>query len=334
MSTPFYVSPEQLMKDKSDYARKGIARGRSVLTLAYADGILFVGENPSNALHKISEIYDRIAFAAVGKYNEFENLRLAGRPLRRPARLPVRPPRRHQPRAGQRLRPDARHDLHRVGQALRGRARRRRGRRHARRRPALPADLRRLGRRGARLRRHGRQQRAAGDLRPRAARPHGARCEQVLRLGGRGAGADRPRRRAAHHLRRRPRGRGPGPHPTATGVLAPRRPPPERLLGRRPPHRETAPPAASPSPLPRARRDRAALSAGTDDRDPGPAGAGRVHCPTPGHRAGPAAARLDDRPRQTKPVVVPDGDAPSELQYSDIVVGDGDRPCTGDMPSR
>ena len=78
MSQPFYVSPEQLMKDKSDYARKGIARGRSVLTLAYADGILFVGENPSNALHKISEIYDRIAFAAVGKYNEFENLRLAG----------------------------------------------------------------------------------------------------------------------------------------------------------------------------------------------------------------------------------------------------------------
>ena len=78
MATPFYVSPEQVMKDKSDYARKGIARGRSVLTLAYADGILFAGENPSNALHKISEIYDRIAFAAVGKYNEFENLRLAG----------------------------------------------------------------------------------------------------------------------------------------------------------------------------------------------------------------------------------------------------------------
>ena len=78
MTQPFYVSPEQLMKDKSDYARKGIARGRSVLALQYADGILFVGENPSNALHKISEIYDRIAFAAVGKYNEFENLRLAG----------------------------------------------------------------------------------------------------------------------------------------------------------------------------------------------------------------------------------------------------------------
>jgi len=78
LSTPFYVSPEQIMKDKSDYARKGIARGRSVLAMQYADGILFIGENPNGALHKISEIYDRIAFAAVGKYNEFENLRLAG----------------------------------------------------------------------------------------------------------------------------------------------------------------------------------------------------------------------------------------------------------------
>ena len=78
MTMPFYVSPEQIMRDKSDYARKGIARGRSVLALTYADGILFVGENPNGALHKISEIYDRIAFAAVGKYNEFENLRLAG----------------------------------------------------------------------------------------------------------------------------------------------------------------------------------------------------------------------------------------------------------------
>jgi proteasome alpha subunit len=78
VSMPFYVSPEQIMKDRADYARKGIARGRSVLVLTYADGILFVAENPSNALHKVSEIYDRIAFAAVGKYNEFENLRVAG----------------------------------------------------------------------------------------------------------------------------------------------------------------------------------------------------------------------------------------------------------------
>ncbi|MGH3383189.1 MAG: proteasome subunit alpha [Nocardioidaceae bacterium] len=78
MTTPFYVSPEQLMKDRADYARKGIARGRSVVVLQYADGIAFVAENPSQALHKISEIYDRVAFAAVGRYNEFENLRIAG----------------------------------------------------------------------------------------------------------------------------------------------------------------------------------------------------------------------------------------------------------------
>jgi proteasome alpha subunit len=78
MSMPFYVSPEQLMKDRADFARKGIARGRSVVVLQYTDGILFVSENPSAALHKISEIYDRIAFAAVGRYNEFENLRIAG----------------------------------------------------------------------------------------------------------------------------------------------------------------------------------------------------------------------------------------------------------------
>jgi len=78
MSMPFYVSPEQLMKDRSDFARKGIARGRSVVALGFEGGIAFATENPSRALHKISEIYDRIAFAAVGKYNEFENLRVAG----------------------------------------------------------------------------------------------------------------------------------------------------------------------------------------------------------------------------------------------------------------
>jgi proteasome alpha subunit len=78
LSMPFYVSPEQLMKDRADFARKGIARGRSVAVVQYADGVLFVSENPSQALHKVSEIYDRIAFAAVGRYNEFENLRIAG----------------------------------------------------------------------------------------------------------------------------------------------------------------------------------------------------------------------------------------------------------------
>ncbi|MEO3810156.1 proteasome subunit alpha [Sphaerisporangium sp. B11E5] len=76
---PFgYVSPEQEMRDKADFARKGIARGRSVVVLQYENGILFVAPNASRALHKISEIYDRIGFAAVGKYNEFEALRLGG----------------------------------------------------------------------------------------------------------------------------------------------------------------------------------------------------------------------------------------------------------------
>ena len=78
MTQQFYVSPEQLMKDRADFARKGITRGRSVAVVHFADGIVFVAENPSQALHKISEIYDRIGFAAVGRYNEFENLRIAG----------------------------------------------------------------------------------------------------------------------------------------------------------------------------------------------------------------------------------------------------------------
>jgi proteasome alpha subunit len=73
-----YVSPDQLMKDRSEYAHKGIARGRSVIGVEYADGLLFIAENPSATLHKISEIYDQIAFAGVGKYSEFEDLRIAG----------------------------------------------------------------------------------------------------------------------------------------------------------------------------------------------------------------------------------------------------------------
>ncbi|MGZ4522927.1 MAG: proteasome subunit alpha [Mycobacteriaceae bacterium] len=78
MTMPYYASAEQIMRDRSELARKGIARGRSVVVLTYADGVLFVAENPSSTLHKVSEIYDRIGFAAVGKYNEFENLRRAG----------------------------------------------------------------------------------------------------------------------------------------------------------------------------------------------------------------------------------------------------------------
>ncbi len=78
MSMPFYVAPEQVMKDRADYARKGIARGRALVAIQYSDGIAIIAENPSNTLRKVSEIYDRIAFAGVGKYNEFDQLRVAG----------------------------------------------------------------------------------------------------------------------------------------------------------------------------------------------------------------------------------------------------------------
>ena len=78
MTTPFYVPPEQMMKDRADFARKGIARGRALVALVYDDGIALVAENPSNNLRKISEIYDRIAFAGVGRFNEFDTLRVAG----------------------------------------------------------------------------------------------------------------------------------------------------------------------------------------------------------------------------------------------------------------
>jgi len=78
MSMPFYVAPEQFMKDKADFARKNIARGRPLVATAYSDGILICAENQSKSLHKVSEIYDRIAFAGVGRYNEFDSLRRAG----------------------------------------------------------------------------------------------------------------------------------------------------------------------------------------------------------------------------------------------------------------
>ncbi len=78
MSFMPYVPPEQLMKDRSEYAHKGVARGKSVIGIEYAEGLLFLAENPSTTLHKISELYDRIAFAGVGKYSEYEDLRIAG----------------------------------------------------------------------------------------------------------------------------------------------------------------------------------------------------------------------------------------------------------------
>lgn len=78
MNMPFYVAPEQVMKDRADYARKGIARGRALIGMSFKEGILIVAENRSNTLRKVSEIYDRIAFAGVGRYNEFDQLRIAG----------------------------------------------------------------------------------------------------------------------------------------------------------------------------------------------------------------------------------------------------------------
>ena len=78
MTAPFYVPPEQLIKDRAEFAKKGIQRGRPIAVVEYDQGILLIGENPSRSLHKISEIYDRVAFAGVGRFNEFETLRVAG----------------------------------------------------------------------------------------------------------------------------------------------------------------------------------------------------------------------------------------------------------------
>lgn len=78
MSFPYFISPEQAMRERSELARKGIARGRSVVALAYSEGVLFVAENPSRSLQKVSELYDRVGFAAVGRFNEFDNLRRGG----------------------------------------------------------------------------------------------------------------------------------------------------------------------------------------------------------------------------------------------------------------
>jgi proteasome alpha subunit len=78
MSFPYFISPEQAMRERSELARKGIARGRSVVALAYVGGVLFVAENPSRSLQKVSELYDRVGFAAVGRFNEFDNLRRGG----------------------------------------------------------------------------------------------------------------------------------------------------------------------------------------------------------------------------------------------------------------
>ena len=128
MSMPFYVSPEQFMKDKADYAIKNIARGRPLVAVVFGDGILLAAENPSTNLHKISEIYDRIAFGGVGRYSEFDQLRQAGHPARRHQGLPVQPRGRRRPLARQPLRPVPQPGLHPRDEAVRGRDPRRRGR--------------------------------------------------------------------------------------------------------------------------------------------------------------------------------------------------------------
>ena len=78
MSMPFYVPPEQLIKDRADFARKGIARGRPIVVTEYVDGVLLIGENPGGSLHKLGEVYDNLGFAGVGRFNEFETLRVGG----------------------------------------------------------------------------------------------------------------------------------------------------------------------------------------------------------------------------------------------------------------
>ena len=224
MSMPFYVSPEQLMKDRADFARKGIARGRSVVTVQYADGILFVSENPSQALHKVSEIYDRVAFAAVGRYNEFENLRIAG--VRLADMRGYAYDRRDVTGRGlaNAYAQTLGHDLlQRRREALRGRDHRRRGRRHRRRRPDLPADLRRAGRRRAPVHRDGRRDRRGGGV-PQGALPRG----RLPRGGGaaRRAGPRPDPRREGVGVRagdpdRAPGGGRPRPHPHPAAQVRP-----------------------------------------------------------------------------------------------------------------
>ena len=264
MTMPYYASPEQLMRDRSEYARKGISRGRSVAVLTYADGVLFIAENPSSTLHKVGELYDRIGFAAVGRYSEFESLRVAGVRL-----ADVRGYSYNRRDVTGRVIANAYAQtlgeiFTRADEAVRGRALRRRGRRQPRERPALPAHLRRLDRRRARLRRHGRPGR--GGHRPparalplrhgpvrRARRSASGPCPQSARSPPAPATAGRPADgRAA-------RGRRPRPAPSQAGLppdhrLGPAHPARRRGRPPTPPRTRPAPPRtrrACPSPAPR-----------------------------------------------------------------------------------
>ncbi len=225
MTMPFYSSVDQLLRDRSELARKGIARGRSVVVLTYTGGVLFVAENHSKALHKVSEIYDRIGFAAVGRYNEFENLRTGGIRL-----ADVRG------YSYDRRDVTGRWLANAYAQAL-GNSFTEQQKPYEvelclaevgaerRRRPALPHHLRRLDHRRAALRRHGRhhradQRQAQGHLPSPAwswrtpSRSPWRGCRRAARPHRRPRGGSRQRRRAAAGPRcRSAGGRGARPHP-------------------------------------------------------------------------------------------------------------------------
>ena len=216
MTTPFgYVGPEQLIRDRSDFARKGIARGRSVVVLTYADGIALRGREPVVGAAQDQRDLRPDRLRGSRQVQRVRKPAGGGRPTRRHARLLYDRQGRHRPRSGQRLRADPRLDLHRAQQAVRGGDRRRRGRRDARRRPDLPAHLRRVGRRRAGLRRDGRPGRA-DHHQPARAPPAGRHAGR----GGAGRAArpgERLRRAADSH--RRPAGGGrAGARPAAPGV--------------------------------------------------------------------------------------------------------------------
>ena len=216
MPLPYYVSPEQMMKDKAEYARKGISRGKAIVTIEYRDGVLLVAENPSTLLHKISEIYDRIAFAGVGKYNEFENMRVAGVRHADVKGYSYSRGRRQRQVARQRLLAGPRQHLHPGHQAVRDRgAGGRGGRRQRHQERDLPHPLRRHDRGREELRRDGRpvrgdpplpQGQLPGEPRPR-------RRPQAGRPGPDGHPEQDPDRA-------RPRGGRPRPHQGAPQVPA------------------------------------------------------------------------------------------------------------------
>ena len=131
MSMPFYVAPEQFMKDKADFARKNIARGRPLVAAVFDGGILICAENKSRSLHKVSEIYDRIAFAGVGRYNEFDSLRRARSSTRRCEGVPVQPGGRGREVPGQSVRAVHGKRVHPRAQATGGGDPRGRGRRYS-----------------------------------------------------------------------------------------------------------------------------------------------------------------------------------------------------------